>query len=272
MRSFVQEATPKAAADPRGPIESLVAQIVIPKLAKDLRGATSVPASPDPVRLLHVRAAELETFVASLLAPSDRGATRTVAAFVAGGASVDDIASSLLAPAARRLGARWADDTLDFAAVTSGMTRLHVLLHMMGRRFPAGGALAGRRVLIANNPGETHAFGPLMVAEHLRRAGWNSRFDPVATTASLAREAGSGTLDALGLSCAAERYLGDLQTCIRAVRVATRNRPICLLLGGNVFAGRPELALRMGADATADDAAGALAALQRFLPATATAH
>jgi methylmalonyl-CoA mutase cobalamin-binding subunit len=272
MRSVAQAASPETAADPRGPIESLLAQLVIPKLAMDRRRVAAGPGLRGPGPVAPVRDAEIEAFVEYLIAPSDRGATRTVATLIAGGETVDDIASSLLAPAARRLGARWADDTLDFTAVTSGMNRLHVLLHMIGRQFQTGGALAGRRVLIANNPGETHAFGPLMVAEHLRRAGWNSRFDPTATTASLVREAGSGALDAIGLSCAAERYLGDLQTCIRAVRAATRGRPLCLLLGGSVFAGRPELALRMGADATAEDAPGALAAIQRLLPAAVTAH
>jgi methanogenic corrinoid protein MtbC1 len=76
----------------------------------------------------------------------------------------------------------------------------------------------------------------------------------------------------MGLSCAAERYLGDLHNCIRAIRAAARGRPLCLMVGGNVFTGRPELAARMGADVTAQDAPGALAAIERLLPVAAAAH
>lgn len=272
MRSFAQEVAPTATADRRDPIESLVASLVIPRLARDRRRAAAVTMAQDAGRPVPPLEADIDAFVGRLLAPGDGEATRSVEDMIAAGESVDDIALFLLAPAARRLGARWEDDTLDFAAVTTGMTRLHVLLHMLGRRFHSGASPIGRRILFAVNPGETHAFGPLMVAEHFRRAGWNSRFDPGATTASLVREVGTGTLDAMGLSCAAERFLGDLQACIRAVRAAARGRPICLLVGGNVFTGRPELAERMGADATAHDAPGALAAIEGLLPAPATAH
>lgn len=287
MRSFAQAASPRPtarvdgtgqrrmsgrrgpASDRLGRLETLIAHVVIPQVALVRRRASGMPAHRPSIRF---EAAEVETFVGFLLAPSDADATRRVEELLSEGTGIDDIAHALLAPAARQLGARWEDDTLSFAAVSTGMTRLHVLLHMMGRRFHADGPSIGRRLLIATNPGERHAFGPLMVAEHFRRAGWDSRFDPTATTASLAREAGTGMLDALGLSCAAERYLDDLRACIVAVRAATRGRPLCLLVGGAVFAGRPELAARLGADATADDAPGALAAVERLLPAMSAAH
>lgn len=283
MRSFAHVASPKPTAgvdgtgqrrrlqagSSMGPLESLIARVVIPKVALVRRGTAGVPAQGAEARF---EDAEIDAFVGFLLAPGDADATRVVEELMADGTSVDDVAHALLAPAARRLGARWEDDTLSFAAVSTGMTRLHVLLHMMGRRFHTGAPYTGRRLLIATNPGERHAFGPLMVAEHFRRAGWDSRFDPTATTASLAREAGTGLLDAVGLSCAAERYLDDLQTCIAAIRAATRERPLCLLVGGAVFAGRPELAARLGADATAADAPSALAAVQRLLPGVTTAH
>jgi methanogenic corrinoid protein MtbC1 len=272
MRSFAQATAPDMATDPRGPIESLVSQLVIPRLVHGRRRVSTGNVANGPGRRGRVQGTDVETFVGLLLSCADGDAAHKVESLIAAGETVDDIALFLLAPAARSLGARWEDDTLDFAAVTTGMTRLHVLLHMMGRRYPSGARSNGRRILIANNPGETHAFGPLMVAEHFRRAGWDSRFDPAATTASLARDAGAGILDAMGLSCAAERYLGDLHNCIRAIRAAARGRPLCLMVGGNVFTGRPELAARMGADVTAQDAPGALAAIERLLPVAAAAH
>jgi methylmalonyl-CoA mutase cobalamin-binding subunit len=277
MRSIAQVPTQRgrdasSAIGRRRQIETLVEHLVIPHLAL-AGGQDKVPARRyRSMSTGHFAGADIEAFVGSLLTPGEDEANGIVTSLLGRGASVDDITLSFLAPAARRLGARWEDDTLDFASVSTGMTRLHGLLHMIGRHWHAGGIHSGRRLLIANNPGETHAFGPLVVAEHFRRAGWDSRFDPTATTASLAREAGAGTLDALGLSCAAERYLDELTTCIRAIRAAARGRAPCLLVGGVVFVGRPELAERVGADATADDAPAALAAVERLLPAGARAH
>jgi MerR family transcriptional regulator, light-induced transcriptional regulator len=286
MRHFAQAASPQpaagvdgtgtrrrsahsaAASTGMGPVETLVASVVIPHVAQARRRA---PTGEAP-RISRLQGADIAAFAEALLSADDSDARRAVESLLAEGASVDDVADSFLAPAARLLGARWEDDTLSFAAVSTGMTRLHVLLHMMGRRFHAGGLRTGRRLLMANNPGERHAFGPLMVAEHFRRAGWDSRFDPTATTASIVKEVGTGTLDVVGLSCAAERYLDDLQRCIRAVRAARYGRQICLLVGGKAFSGRPELARRVGADATAQDAPGALAAVARLLPAAATTH
>ena len=286
MRHFAQAASPepaagveatgtrrrstRSAASPAGTglIATLVTSVVIPHVAQTRRRATT---SEEP-RSSRLRTADVAAFAESLLSADDSDARRAVERLLADGASADDVADALLAPAARLLGARWEDDTLSFAAVSTGMTRLHVLLHMMGRRFHAGGIRTGRRLLMANNPGERHAFGPLMVAEHFRRAGWDSRFDATATTASIVQEVGTGTLDVVGLSCAAERYLDDLQRCIRAIRATTHGRQICLLVGGKAFSGRPELAHRIGADGTAQDAPGALATVARLLPAAATTH
>jgi hypothetical protein len=44
------------------------------------------------------------------------------------GAPVERICLELLAPAARQLGELWARDACDFAALTTGLTRLHAVL------------------------------------------------------------------------------------------------------------------------------------------------
>ncbi|MCK7474807.1 MAG: hypothetical protein MZV49_17440 [Rhodopseudomonas palustris] len=63
-----------------------------------------------------------------------------LAAFAAGlraqGASEDAILLQLLAPAARRLGSMWEADTIDFASVTIGVSRLQRLLHHFAAQSP----------------------------------------------------------------------------------------------------------------------------------------
>jgi methanogenic corrinoid protein MtbC1 len=59
--------------------------------------------------------------------------------------------------------------------------------------------------------------------------------------------------DVLGISVGVDARLDWLKSGIAAVRHASRNRAIGVLVGGPVFASDPSLAARVGADATAAD-------------------
>jgi methanogenic corrinoid protein MtbC1 len=111
----------------------------------------------------------------------------------------------------------------------------------------------GRRVLLMPAPGEQHTFGLTIVADFFRRAGWqvvggvgDSSLDPVA----LVRVE---WFDVLGISCGAHGRLDWLKTGIGAVRQASRNKAIGVMVGGPIFTETPSLAADVGADATAVD-------------------
>ena len=59
--------------------------------------------------------------------------------------------------------------------------------------------------------------------------------------------------DIVGLTVSVERHVAPLQKSIAAVRRASRNPDIIVLVGGRVFTENPGLAADIGADGTAAD-------------------
>ena len=73
--------------------------------------------------------------------------------------------------------------------------------------------------------------------------------------------------DVVGLTVSVERHLAALPATIAGLRRASRNPDIIVLVGGRVFAADPGLAARVGADATATDAAAAVDVAEQMLAA-----
>jgi len=194
--------------------------------------------------------------LADLVVDQDVAAAATrIEALRRQGVPVETLYLQLLAPTARYLGELWSADIRDFSAVTVGCGRLQQLLHELSGAFlqEADQPPQRRRVLLVPVPGEQHTFGLYMVAEFFRRAGWDvwSGCMPARDLSSLvAREA----FAVVGFSLSADNQLDALASNIRAVRRASRNRGVGVMVGGAVFVGHPELVTLVGADATATDA------------------
>ncbi|HTP70649.1 MAG TPA: cobalamin-dependent protein, partial [Burkholderiaceae bacterium] len=71
--------------------------------------------------------------------------------------------------------------------------------------------------------------------------------------------------DIVGFSIGNERRIDSLSETIRAIRKISRNRAVRVLVGGPLMIQRPELAARLGADATALDARQAMLAAERLV-------
>lgn len=172
------------------------------------------------------------------------------------GTPVETLYLDLLAPTARRLGELWCEDSCDFTDVTVGLGRLQEVLHELSPLFRAEVEPheRGRRVLLMPVPGEQHSFGLHMVAEFFRRTGWDVwSGSQISSGADLVQLVRSEWFAVVGLSLACETRIDALATGIRALRRASRNRAIGVLVGGPLFIEHPELVARVGADATAID-------------------
>lgn len=108
-------------------------------------------------------------------------------------------------------------------------------------------------MLLAPAPGEQHTFGLSMVAEFFRRAGWDVWSGPVASRQELVGMVRAAWFAVVGLSVSSERKLDEVATAIRAIRRASRNRSIGVMVGGPMFLEHPDWVARVGADATAVD-------------------
>jgi len=190
------------------------------------------------------------------------------------GATLELICLDLLAPAARELGTLWEQDECDFMQVTVGLCRLHQLLRELSPEFahPEDERMGDRRILLANCPGDQHTFGIALVAQFLRRAGWDVWHEFLATRAEILEVSSQHWFSVIGLSVATETRLDVLSDTIRAIRRSSRNRSVGILVGGPILVEKPELAALVGADAMAIDGHQAVQRAEYIFKSVAATH
>lgn len=199
-----------------------------------------------------ISAADVKDLVRMVLLPDDRPARASVEAMRLRGIPVETLFIDLLALAARHLGELWEEDLCNFADVTVGVGRLQQAMRDLSpglvTRPPSGTTL--RRVLLLPSPGEQHTFGLVMVGDFFRSAGWDVAGGPVMSLdieAVVRRE----WFDVVGFSLASEVHLPRLAPAITAVRKASQNPRVGVLVGGPLFLRQAGLAAEVGADAVA---------------------
>ncbi len=226
---------------------------VIPRLVEARRSAASAAQadggpSPSP--------ADVDEFVRLIVSPDEVAPVGFVAQCRRIGMSVETICLELLTPAARQLGVWWAEDICDFTVVTLGVGRLQQILQnlspILGSEvaFPAN----ARRVALVPAPGDQHTFGLSMVAEFFLTAGWDVMVGHGAQRDEASELVKQQWFDVIGFSVGSDSRLDWLTTCIKAVRAASCNPVICVLVGGPIFSLHPEYVDMVGADATSRDA------------------
>lgn len=208
-----------------------------------------------------------DEFAAATLTEEVGPLLERVEAVMARGASVEAVYLHLLAPAARRLGAWWDEDACDFVDVTMGLWRCQEIVHALSALIPGAAPIEGteRRALFSPAPGEQHGLGALIVEEFFRRAGWQTWSAPALDEAELVALVAGRAFDIVGLTVSVERHVAPLQQSITALRRASRNPAVIVLVGGRVFTEAPLLAEAIGADGTAADGQLAVALADALL-------
>jgi methanogenic corrinoid protein MtbC1 len=237
---------------------------IIPRLVRSHREPEAGPVQPVSPTLTE---GDVKRFVCQVLSDSEAPAGQTIVELREQGATVESLFLDLLTPAARELGRMWDEDECMFSDVTVGVGRLQRIMRNLSPAFGTEVDVPpdGRRALLLAAPGEQHTFGLSMVGEFFRRSGWDvvcefdaGTEDPV----SLVREE---WFDVVGISAGVEARLDWLKSGIAAVRHASRNRAIGVMVGGPVFAADPARAAAVGADATAKDGRQAPALAEQLL-------
>jgi len=227
---------------------------IIPQLLVAHREGVSLSA---PVRIGHtdIPADFTDRFAAATLTEEVGPLMAQVEALMQAGVDVETVYLELLAPAARQLGAWWDQDACDFVDVTMGLWRLQEIVHALSALVPGTAVLPGaeRRALFSPAPGEQHGLGALIVEEFFRRAGWQTWSAPALDESELVALVAGRSFDLVGLTVSVERHVAPLARTIAAVRRASHNPQVLIMVGGRVFTERPELADEIGADGTAAD-------------------
>jgi methanogenic corrinoid protein MtbC1 len=241
---------------------------IIPRLIQAHPGLHTaqrfLPAGLEP---LPADIADPTAFARLLLDPDPAPADRYVASLRRRGLPVDSLYLDVIAPAARMLGEWWEADECSFTDVTLATGRLQQMLreHGLARDTRPSPASEGRRVLLVPAPGEQHSLGLLMVAEFFRQAGWDVHGGPTEASADPVRAVARFAFDAIGFSLAASLHIDELRRTLVAVRQASRNPRICIMVGGAAFAETPSLHEGLDADLALSDAAAAPVAAVNFL-------
>ncbi len=204
------------------------------------------------------------------LVGADLAAARSVLEdAIEAGMPVRRIYLEVLQPTLYEIGRRWshaeisvAQEHLATAATQSAMARLVERLADGPRRVRPGSAV------VACVSDELHSVGGRMVADFLEADGWRVAFlgqlTPGVDLAELAAEHGA---QVVALSAALPERVPRVAEVCAALR-ALDPTPF-VLVGGQAFGGSAESALRTGADAYAEDAEGAAAAVRERFPAQA---
>ena len=204
---------------------------------------------------------EVDAFVALVLENDADVVCEYIEQLRDGGEPLPAVYLNLLAPAARRLGELWESDECSFAMVTLGISRMHQVLLRFSPFFCANCSESpddAKSVLIIPAPGEQHTFGLMMLVEFFRREGWRVWSGSPMNDEELFGLLESDRFDVVGLSVATERRLGSLPDLLRSVRERSKNKNIKVIVGGRLFSEQPELARKVGADATAVDGVDAV--------------
>ncbi len=187
------------------------------------------------------------------------------------GVALEAVYAELLAPAARFLGAMWEADRCDFTQVTVGLWRLQQVMYDLSPLFQQHAVSRDpqRKGLLVPVPGSQHTLGVFMVAEYFRKAGWIIEGEPNTTGAELLETVRSEWFDLVGFSLGSEQQIPELTSLITAIKRASRNPSLGIMVGGPLLLVQPELLTSIGADITAVNAAEAVEKAEVFIAAMA---
>lgn len=252
----------------------LLENLVIPKLIADRDNSPDRRVSPEmlqvskAVRQRAVTEADVLEFTKLAVTGEAPALLDFVDHCLETGNSVETIYIDLLAPAARKLGEYWEDDSEDFVGVTMGLWRIQEILRELTLRIPPKSrpGHGQRSALFSTMPGEQHSFGTLMLAECFQRAGWDTDVLIEPTQSELTGKCAKRHYDLVGLTVSRDCSTGSLSSVVSTVKAVSGNPHIRVMVGGRVINEQPELVDECGADATAIDAISAVTLADRLVP------
>ena len=196
-----------------------------------------------------------------------------LAALRSQGISAQQLLLELLTCVAQEMGRRWTSDETDFSSVTIALGHLQHLRRAIAQfddlsLLPSG---PPRRALLAPTPGEQHDFGLMIVDHFLHAAGWDVHTCSAVSAEDVISRVSKDSFEIAGLSISGESYLMGLEKLISTIRRTSKNPNIGILVGGQLLIERPELALLIGADATAQNGQDAVKQAERIALSKASA-
>ncbi|GAB0116769.1 cobalamin B12-binding domain-containing protein [Acidisoma sp. 7E03] len=278
--SSVEAAVVRILRDERTPqrrqaaIERVIEADIIPRLLASYRAraATAAPPPPSPAAARPARRHrddEAVSLAEGVIGPDPQGAVRSVLSrLVKDGEAGNAACLELIADAARHLGFLWVEDRAGFEEVTLGMFHLQRMAHdiaPMTRRIVPPPGEAQKTLLLLTLQGEQHRFGASLLANCFDSAGWQVSHIQVSSSDDVASLVSTTDYDVVGLSMATDVQVSHVDHCIKAIRAASHNRNVIIMVGGAMILATPSLVETLGADGTGASAAEATERAEELL-------
>ena len=160
----------------------------------------------------------------------------------------------LLTRIAQRLGEYWADDRCTFLEMGLALSRLHDILN--GQSHAADRSLRGAdyKIALLGLPGDQHLLGLSMVERAFTAHGWDARTMRCDHRSDMERLVGEHWFAGIGLGVNMDRQLDQAQDAIQAIRAASLNKDVWIIVGGAILSTDEARACALDADAFAHDA------------------
>ena len=183
---------------------------------------------------------------ARLLAGDGAGAWWLIESRLGGGLDPAGVVTTLLSPALRSIGLRWADGDLSVADEHRATAVAQRLIGRLGLDFGRPGRSRGL-VIVAAPEGDLHTLPVAMVADLLRWRGFDvaelGANTPVEALSEVA--AGADRLVAVGVASTTSGHDDEVEATLRSLRAAADGVPI--ILGGSAVRSATH-ARKLGAD------------------------
>ena len=196
------------------------------------------------------------------------GLIKEVKALLDTGIPVNAVYDELLAPAARSLGQMWEEDSCDFVDVTMGLWRLQEVMREIsawGFEPSATPENQKRKAVFFPMPGDQHFMGPQMLEDVFTRAGWNALAMTQARRTDIIGLLSMESFNLVALTLSRDCPSAAVRNIIDAMRLASRNPDVVILVGGRMINHNPAVVAEVGADGTGADARAALDLAERLL-------
>jgi len=265
-RSLLKLVAPSAAPEVKEPISTtelakMVEAEIIPRLMLSHRAGRAAPSAAEAATKTNpLGPATTESFARMTLSDDSDSLISFVGGLLQSGVPMETIYVDLMIPAARRVGEFWDDDSVSFADVTIALGRLQQVVRTLrwSPSHPEGPDHASPSALFAPAASEQHTFGLFIIEESFRRAGWRTWIETSGLEDDTVDMVRHHWFDLVGLSASSDSNTDQVTATIAAMRKASRNRGLFILVGGRLFIERPELVSLVGADATAPTGGDAL--------------
>lgn len=203
---------------------------------------------------------DIDGLCSALVGRDQDRARQLILAAHARGASHDELCLFHIAAAARQLGEMWEEDRITFSHMAVAAGRMMQILRELRDIAPPFEPRGDRCALFATVPGETHTIGATMATNLFRDRGWDVDLRMGQTEAQLAQTLRSGGYPIVGLSVSTPERVRALSRVVVELRLAVPS--VLIFIGGNIVRLEPDVAVHVGADASAVELDECVAAME----------